>query len=58
LEGNLVNDEFLFTVDAIIDCQDAEIIPKFNSTVNYLVYTPTKSEKIAFSDTKLSQTGI
>jgi hypothetical protein len=37
----VINNEYLFKVDTIIDCSDAKILPQFNSTIYYLISTPT-----------------
>ena len=37
---SVINNEFLFTVDTLIDCSDSKIIPKFNSTIYYLISSP------------------
>ena len=54
----IINNDFLFQVETLVDCSDAKIIPQFNSVIFYLVNTPAIIQKISLTDSKSKQTGI
>ena len=54
----IINNEFMFTIDTMVDCRDAKIVAQFNSTIYYLLNTSIISQRIFMTDSKSITTGI